>query len=334
MALGISAAAGSFGQFALLPVTQWLLLTYLGWYGALLALAGIGAADGAARGRARREIALRRLTRSAVRGRGDARGAVASRLRAADDRLFRMRLPGRVHRRPSSRVSRGQGAAGPRRGDRARARSASSISSAPTATGWLGSRMPRKYILSGIYFSRSVVIALFVWLPLTPLSVYAFAVALGLLWLSTVPPTNSLVAHIFGVRYLAMLAGFTFFSHQIGSFLGAWLGGLALRPDRQLRPRVVAVDRARHRRGPPEPADRRARDQDARSPSPTSASTDRCASCRSGRPRRITRTGNATIQGSLVPVCPCRADFPYSWCSAPRNSSRVAIAVRYTLECA
>ncbi len=95
------------------------------------------------------------------------------------------------------------------------------------ATGWLGSRMPRKYILSGIYFSRSVVIALFFWLPLTPLSVYAFAVALGLLWLSTVPPTNSLVAHIFGVRYLAMLAGFTFFSHQIGSFFGAWLGGLA-----------------------------------------------------------------------------------------------------------
>jgi predicted MFS family arabinose efflux permease len=94
------------------------------------------------------------------------------------------------------------------------------------ATGWMGSRMPRKYILSGIYFSRSIVIALFVWLPISPLSVYAFAIALGLLWLSTVTPTNSLVAHIFGVRYLAMLAGFTFFSHQIGSFLGAWLGGL------------------------------------------------------------------------------------------------------------
>jgi predicted MFS family arabinose efflux permease len=86
--------------------------------------------------------------------------------------------------------------------------------------------MPRKYILSGIYLSRSIVIALFVWLPISPLSVYGFAIALGLLWLSTVTPTNSLVAHIFGVRYLAMLAGFTFFSHQIGSFLGAWLGGL------------------------------------------------------------------------------------------------------------
>jgi predicted MFS family arabinose efflux permease len=93
------------------------------------------------------------------------------------------------------------------------------------ATGWLGSRMPRRYILSAIYFGRSVVIALFLLLPLSPLSVYLFAAALGLLWLSTVPPTNGIVAQVFGVRYLAMLSGFTFFSHQIGSFLGAWLGG-------------------------------------------------------------------------------------------------------------
>ena len=68
-------------------------------------------------------------------------------------------------------------------------------------------------------------IALFLWLPLSVWSVYAFAIALGLLWLSTVPPTNGIVAQVFGVRYLAMLAGFTFLSHQIGSFLGAWLGG-------------------------------------------------------------------------------------------------------------
>jgi predicted MFS family arabinose efflux permease len=85
--------------------------------------------------------------------------------------------------------------------------------------------MPKKYILSGIYFGRTVVFALFFWLPLSEWTVYAFAMALGLLWLSTVPPTNAMVAQIFGVRYLAMLSGFTFFSHQIGSFLGAWLGG-------------------------------------------------------------------------------------------------------------
>jgi predicted MFS family arabinose efflux permease len=93
------------------------------------------------------------------------------------------------------------------------------------STGWLGSRMPKRYILSAIYFGRAVVIALFLWLPLSVWSVYAFAIALGLLWLSTVPPTNGIVAQVFGVRYLAMLAGFTFLSHQIGSFLGAWLGG-------------------------------------------------------------------------------------------------------------
>jgi predicted MFS family arabinose efflux permease len=92
--------------------------------------------------------------------------------------------------------------------------------------GWLGNRMPKRYILSAIYFARALVFALFFFLPMTQFTVYAFAVALGLLWLSTVPPTNSIVAQIFGVRYLAMLSGFTFFSHQIGSFLGAWLGGL------------------------------------------------------------------------------------------------------------
>ena len=70
-----------------------------------------------------------------------------------------------------------------------------------------------------------MVIALFVFMPITTWSVYAFAITLGVLWLSTVPLTNGIVAQVFGVRYLAMLSGFTFFSHQIGSFLGAWLGG-------------------------------------------------------------------------------------------------------------
>jgi predicted MFS family arabinose efflux permease len=93
------------------------------------------------------------------------------------------------------------------------------------ATGWLGGRVPKRYILSFIYFARAVVFALFYFLPLSVYSVYAFAIALGLLWLSTVPPTNAMVAQIFGVRYLAMLSGFTFLSHQVGSFLGAWLGG-------------------------------------------------------------------------------------------------------------
>ena len=104
-----------------------------------------------------------------------------------------------------------------------------------------------------------MVFALFFWLPLTS-RVYAFAIALGLLWLSTVPPTNSMVAQIFGVRYLAMLSGFTFFSHQIGSFLGAWLGG-KLYDTTGSYDVVWYLDRARHRRRPHQPADRRARDR-------------------------------------------------------------------------
>ena len=93
------------------------------------------------------------------------------------------------------------------------------------AAGALGQRMPKKNILAGIYFTRALVIAIFISVPLTPMSVYIFSAIMGLLWLSTVPPTNAAVAQIFGIQHLSMLGGFIFFSHQIGSFLGVWLGG-------------------------------------------------------------------------------------------------------------
>lgn len=93
------------------------------------------------------------------------------------------------------------------------------------AAGVLGQRMLKKNILAFIYFARSVVIAVFLWAPLSPMSVYIFSALMGLLWLSTVPPTNATVAQIFGVAHLSMLGGFVFFSHQIGSFMGVWLGG-------------------------------------------------------------------------------------------------------------
>jgi predicted MFS family arabinose efflux permease len=92
--------------------------------------------------------------------------------------------------------------------------------------GALGQRLAKRKILAFIYLARSVAITLFLLAPLTPASVYLFAAVMGLLWLSTVPPTNALVAQIFGVAHLSMLGGFVFFSHQIGSFLGVWLGGL------------------------------------------------------------------------------------------------------------
>jgi MFS family permease len=92
--------------------------------------------------------------------------------------------------------------------------------------GLAGGRWSKKKLLAAIYFARSIVIVLFLLAPLSHASVAVFAAAMGLLWLGTVPLTNGLVAQIFGVRYLAMLSGFVFFSHQLGSFLGVWLGGL------------------------------------------------------------------------------------------------------------
>ena len=92
-------------------------------------------------------------------------------------------------------------------------------------SGKLGGTLPKRYLLSAIYFSRALFIALFMLAPLSAFTVYLFAAAMGLMWLSTVPLTNGVVAGIFGVRYLSMLSGFVFFSHQLGSFAGAWLGG-------------------------------------------------------------------------------------------------------------
>ena len=93
------------------------------------------------------------------------------------------------------------------------------------AAGWSGRRHSKKWVLSGIYFSRAVVIGVFVLMPLTPGSVYVFSALMGLLWLSTVPLTTALVAQTQGIRFLSTLAGLVFMSHQTGSFVGAWLGG-------------------------------------------------------------------------------------------------------------
>ncbi|HYR00889.1 MAG TPA: MFS transporter [Casimicrobiaceae bacterium] len=223
MALGISAAAGSFGQFAMLPLTQ-VLLSHLGWYGALLALAAVG-------------LLMVPLSAAIYERHGGSAHAFHQSAGAAMSEAFGHRgymlltvgffvcgfqvvFVG-VHL-PAYLADKGMA---PHVAVTALALIGLFNIVGTWTTGWLGSRVPKRYILSAIYFARAVVFALFFFLPLSPWSVYAFAVALGLLWLSTVPPTNSIVAQIFGVRYLAMLTGVTFFSHQIGSFLGAWLGG-------------------------------------------------------------------------------------------------------------
>jgi MFS family permease len=94
------------------------------------------------------------------------------------------------------------------------------------SAGWLGNRMPKRWILAAIYALRSVVTVIFLMLPPSPMTAILFGAFTGLLWLSTVPPTSALVAIMFGTRYMAMLYGFAFFSHQVGAFIGVWLGGL------------------------------------------------------------------------------------------------------------
>jgi len=93
------------------------------------------------------------------------------------------------------------------------------------SAGWLGKRYSKKYLLAGIYAARTVVAAAFIMTPMTPATVLLFSVSMGALWLATVPLTSGLIAHIYGLRYMGTLYGIVFFSHQVGSFMGVWLGG-------------------------------------------------------------------------------------------------------------
>ena len=93
------------------------------------------------------------------------------------------------------------------------------------AAGYLGKRYSKKYLLAGVYTARAIIAAVFIMLPITPTTVVIFSFAMGLLFLASVPLTSGLVAHIYGLRYMGTLYGIVFMSHQIGSFLGVWLGG-------------------------------------------------------------------------------------------------------------
>jgi len=93
------------------------------------------------------------------------------------------------------------------------------------AAGYFGKRYSKKYLLSGIYLGRTVIAAWFIAVPMTPITVLIFSVLMGALWLATVPLTSGLIAHIYGLRYMGTLYGIVFFSHQLGSFMGIWLGG-------------------------------------------------------------------------------------------------------------
>ena len=223
-AMGVAAAAGSFGQFLMVPVENWLMASF-GWQQALFllgcaALAIVPLAFGlkeppssAAHGGVHQSIG------AAVR---EAFGYPSFQLLMAGYFVcgFQVVFIG-VHM-PSYLKDRGLT---PDVATMALALIGLFNVFGTYASGLIGQRWPKRYLLSSIYLLRSIAIVLFLWLPLTPSSVYVFSSVMGVLWLSTVPATNAVVAQIFGVRYLSMLGGFVFLSHQIGSFLGVWLGG-------------------------------------------------------------------------------------------------------------
>jgi predicted MFS family arabinose efflux permease len=224
MALGIVAAAGSFGQFAMLPLEQTLISNF-GWFDALLIIAVIAALMAPlAAGLVERRAApaagvVSQSTRDAIKEAMSHRGFVLLTL-GFFVCGFQVIFIG-VHL-PAFLLDRGLS---PQTGMMALALIGFFNIIGTYIGGWLGGRVSKKYVLSALYLGRSIVITVFLLLPITPLSVYVFAAAIGLLWLATVPLTNGLIAQIFGVQYLSMLGGFVFFSHQIGSFLGVWLGG-------------------------------------------------------------------------------------------------------------
>lgn len=221
-AMGVTAAAGSFGQFLMVPVESWLIGAW-GWQSALfvlgcVALAILPLAFGLKEpplvpGGSQQSVG--QAVREAF-GHGSFRWLTAGYFVCG----FQVVFIG-VHM-PSYLKDKGLA---PAVATTALALIGLFNVIGTYGAGVLGQRWSKPHILSAIYLLRSLVIVAFLAAPLSPASVYLFASAMGVLWLSTVPPTNAVVAQIFGVQYLSMLGGFVFFSHQLGSFLGAWLGG-------------------------------------------------------------------------------------------------------------
>ncbi|WP_219218435.1 MFS transporter [Variovorax boronicumulans] len=226
-AMGVAAAAGSFGQFLMVPI-EGQLIAQLGWHNALMALAAVvllivplalGLREPrrapAAAGSAHRDQTIVQAVAEAFRY--PSFGLLMAGYFVCG---FQVVFIG-VHM-PSYLKDKGLS---PEVASYALALIGLFNVFGTYAAGTLGQRLAKRKILAFIYFARAIAIALFLIVPLSPLSVYVFAGVMGLLWLSTIPPTNALVAQIFGVAHLSMLSGFVFLGHQFGSFLGVWLGG-------------------------------------------------------------------------------------------------------------
>ncbi|WP_371234657.1 MFS transporter [Pseudomonas sp. QE6] len=222
MAMGISAAAGSFGQFAMLPGTLGLI-SWLGWSAALLALGLLVALIVPLSGLMRdkplpiqgHEQTLGEALREAAGHSGFWLLSLGFFVCGFQVVFIGVHLPAYlVDRHLPATV-----------GTTVLALVGLFNVFGTYIAGWLGGRMSKPKLLTGLYLLRGVVILAFLWAPLTVWTAYAFGIAMGLLWLSTVPLTNGTVATLFGVRNLSMLGGITFLFHQIGAFLGGWLGG-------------------------------------------------------------------------------------------------------------
>jgi len=225
-AMGITAAAGSFGQFIMIPVEQ-SLISGTGWQNALFVMAVLGCMM----------LPLAFSLRMPQQDHGAAgvhHQTIGEAIREAfGNRNYQLLTLGYfvcgfqvvfigVHLAP---YLKDRGLTDPKIATVALAMIGLFNIVGTYTAGALGQRMPKRYLLSFIYLARSVVIAGYLLLPLSTASTWLFAALMGFLWLSTVPLTNAIVAQVFGVKYLSMLSGVVFFSHQIGSFLGAWLGG-------------------------------------------------------------------------------------------------------------
>ena len=223
VALGIVSAGGSFGQFAMVPYGQ-ALITGLGWYAALFVLAAtVALIVPLSAGLAGRHGASNPSTQSASHAFGEAVGERSFHylfwsyfVCGAHTAFIALHLPSYVQDAGMSAAV----------GMTALALIGFGNIFGSFGAGWLGGRVSKKWILTWIYGLRSALIALLLLAPKTPTMLYLFAFGMGLLWLSTVPVTNGLVAQIFGLKHMSMISGMVFFGHQIGGFLGAWIGGV------------------------------------------------------------------------------------------------------------
>ena len=203
VAMGIASAAGSFGQFAMLPGTL-SLIGWLGWSAALLVLGLLVA------------LILSEALREACSHSGFWLLALGFFVCGFQVVFIGVHLPAYLvdQHLPATIGTTVLALVG-----------LFNIFGTYTA-GWLGGRMSKPRLLTALYLLRAVVIVLFIWVPVSAVSAYLFGIAMGLLWLSTVPLTNGTVATLFGVRNLSMLGGIVFLFHQLGAFLGGWLGGV------------------------------------------------------------------------------------------------------------